>query len=80
MLCLLMLLTVIGLAVLVVRLDLTMISSGVKLGLITGLLFAVTSLSISFVYEKKPLALHFITGGYLLIGNIIAAIILVVWR
>jgi len=43
-------------------------------------LFAVTSVSISFVYEKKPIALHFITGAYLLLGNIIAAIILVAWK
>ena len=77
---LLMLLTVIGLAIFVVRLDLTMISSGVKLGLVTGLFFSVTAVSISFLYERKPSALYFISGGYQLAGNIIAAIILVAWR
>ena len=76
----LMLLTVIGLAILVVRMDVVLLSGAIKLGLVTGLLFAVTSVSISFVYEKKPMALHFITGAYLLLGNIVAAIILVSWR
>jgi hypothetical protein len=75
-----MLFTVIGLAILVVRMDIILLSGAIKLGLVTGLLIAVTSLSISFVYEKKPTALYFITGGYLLAGNIIAAIILVLWR
>jgi len=76
----LMLFTAIGLAILVVRMDVVLLSGAIKLGLVTGLLFAITSVSISFVYEKKPMALHFITGGYLLLGNIVAAIILVSWR
>jgi hypothetical protein len=75
-----MLLTSVGLAILVTRMDVVLISGAVKLGLVTGLLFCVTAVSISFVYEKKPTALHFITGAYLLIGNIVAAIILVLWR
>ncbi|MBS1574228.1 MAG: DUF1761 domain-containing protein [Bacteroidetes bacterium] len=75
-----MLLTVIGLAILVVRMDIILVSGAIKLGLVTGLLVAVTSVSITFVYERKPMALHFISGGYLLLGNIVAAIILVLWR
>ena len=77
---LLMLLNVIGLAILVARLDLTILSSAIKLGLVTGLLFCVTAVSISFLYEKKPTALYFISGGYQLLGNLVAAIILVLWR
>ena len=77
---LLMVLTSVGLAILVVRMDIVLISGAIKLGLVTGLLFSVTAVSISFVYEKKPLALHFITGGYLLVGNIVASLILVAWR
>jgi len=76
----LMLLTAAGLAILIVRAGVMHIDGAVRLGLVTGLLFAVTSVSISFVYEKKPIALHFITGAYLLLGNIIAAIILVAWK
>lgn len=75
-----MLITVIGLAILVARLDLVLFSSAIKLGLTTGICFAVMSMSISFVYERKPLALYFISGGYQLAGNIVAAIILVMWR
>jgi len=75
-----MLLTAVGLAILIVRAGVMHIDGAVRLGLVTGLLFAVTSVSISFVYEKKPMALHFITGAYLLLGNIIAAIILVAWK
>jgi len=75
-----MLLTAAGLAILIVRAGVMHIDGAVRLGLVTGLLFAVTSVSISFVYEKKPIALHFITGAYLLLGNIIAAIILVAWK
>jgi len=76
----LMLLTAAGLAILIVRAGVMHIDGAVRLGLVTGLLFAVTSVSISFVYEKKPIALHLITGAYLLLGNIIAAIILVAWK
>lgn len=75
-----MLITVFGLALLVVRLDLTILSSAFKIGLITGFCFAVMSMSISFVYERKPLALYVISGGYQLVGNIVAAMILVMWR
>ena len=75
-----MLLTALGLAILVARLDLTAIISGIKLGLVTGLLFSVMSISIGFLYERKPLALYFISGGYQLLGNIIAAVILVAWK
>ena len=50
----LMLFTAIGLAILVVRMDVVLLSGAIKLGLVTGLLFAITSVSISFVYEKKP--------------------------
>jgi hypothetical protein len=76
----LMIITSVGLALLVVKMDITAASAGAKLGLVTGLLFAVTSVSITFLYEKKPLALHVITGTYLLLGNVIAAVILAVWR
>ena len=70
----------VGLAMLVVRMDLFILSSGVKLGLITGICFATTSVSISFIYEKRPLGLYFIDCGYHVVGNIAAAIILVMWR
>ncbi len=73
-----MLLTCFGLSILKTRLDLHVWQSGVKLGLVTGLLFGVAAISISYLYEKRPTALHFINGGYTLLGNIIAAIIICV--
>lgn len=76
----LMLVTCIGLALLVVRMNLFILSSGLKLGLITGICFAFTAVAITYVYERKPAALYAITCGYHLIGNIAAAIILVLWR
>lgn len=54
--------------------------SGVKLGAFTGVFFACTSMGINMLYEKKPLGLFFINGGYQVLGNIIAAVIIVCWR
>ena len=53
---------------------------GIKLGLLTGLAFATTAVSINYVYERKPSNLYLISNGYHVIGHIIAATILVVWR
>lgn len=77
---LLILVTCIGLALLVNRLDIFVLASGVKLGIITGICFATTAVAISFIYESRPAALYFIDCGYHLAGNIIAAIILALWR
>jgi hypothetical protein len=72
--------TCVALALLVVRMDLFVFTSALKLGLITGLCFATTAVSISFIYEKRPMALYFIDCGYHLVGHLAAAIILVMWR
>lgn len=76
----LILVTCIGIALLVNRIDLVSVASGLKLGLITGLCFATTAVSISFIYESRPTALYLIDCGYHLAGHLIAAIILVLWR
>lgn len=76
----LILVTSVGLALLINRIDLHLLPSGIKLGLITGLCFATTSVAISFIYESRPTALYFIDYGYHLVGHIIAAIIMVLWR
>lgn len=75
----LMLVTSIGLAILRHYLDLSGWMHGLKLGLLTGICFASTAISISYLYEKRPIALHFINNGYTIIGNIIAAIIICCW-
>lgn len=77
---LLILVSCIALAMLVHRLDLSVIISALKLGLITGIAFASTAVSISFIYESRPLALYFIDCGYHVTGHLIAAVILVGWR
>ncbi|HEX8333709.1 MAG TPA: DUF1761 domain-containing protein [Segetibacter sp.] len=75
-----MFLTSIGIALLVVLIDLHHWQEGLHLGLLTGFCFACTSMAINMLYEKKPMGLFFINGGYQLVGNIIAAIIIAGWR
>jgi len=53
---------------------------GIKLGLLTGFAFATTAVSITYVYENKPSNLYLINSGYHVIGHILAATILVLWR
>jgi hypothetical protein len=77
----LIVITCIALAILVNRLALPqLLSSGIKLGALTGLCIGTTAMSISFIYERRPLGLYFIDGGYHVVGNLAAAIILVMWR
>jgi hypothetical protein len=53
---------------------------GIKLGLLTGLTFATTAVSINYVYERKPANLYLINNGYHVVGHVLAATILVLWR
>ena len=53
---------------------------GVKLGAVTGICFGISAISISYLYEKRPSGLYWINGGYTLLGNIIAAIIICSWH
>jgi MFS family permease len=76
----LIIITCMALALLVYRLDLLVISSALKLGLITGVCFASTAVSISFIYESRPTALYFIDCGYHLAGHLTASVILVLWQ
>ena len=59
--------------------DLTGWVGGIKLGTITGLCFGAAAISISYLYEKRPSGLYWINGGYTLVGNIIAAVIICSW-
>ena len=76
----LMFITSLGIAILVKAIGAWGWMAGVKLGLFTGVCFACTSMGINMLYEKKPLGLFFINGGYQVLGNIIAAVIIVCWR
>ena len=69
-----------GLAILIARIDpLGGASSGVKIGLLTGVCFSAMVLSITYLYTMKPAGLHFIDGAFHVIGQVIAAVILCVW-
>ena len=65
-----------ALAVLCNKMDLTGSLSGFKLGLFTGCLFSVATMCINYLFEKKPFALYLINGGYALVGQIIASLII----
>lgn len=54
--------------------------TGLKVGLVAGICFSVTGVSISYLYEKRPLALHLINGAYNTVGCVLAGIILAVWK
>ena len=75
-----MFITSLALAILAESIDLHHWQEGLHLGLLTGLCFAFTSMAINMLYEKKPTGLYFINGGYQLLGNIIAAIIITSFR
>lgn len=69
-----------GLAILIGKMNLTGGAlSGVKLGLTTGVCFSALAISMTYLYLKKPAGLHFIDGLYHVVGQVIAAIILMVW-
>ncbi|HJS55220.1 MAG TPA: DUF1761 domain-containing protein [Chitinophagaceae bacterium] len=70
-----------GLATLIVKMGFAHeFTYGVKLGLFTGFAFATTAVSINYVYESKPTNLYLINNGYHILGHVIAATILVLWR
>ena len=76
-----MFITSLGIAILRDRVgDITGLTGGIKLGAITGICFGTAAISISYLYEKRPMGLYWINGGYTLVGNIIAAIIICLWH
>lgn len=77
---LLMFIATIGLAILIERLNLYLLPSAIKLGLLTGIAFSATAISINYLYLKKQMQLHLIDGGYHIAGQVIAALILCLWR
>ena len=70
-----------GLAILTYKIaSMGSVMSAAKLGLTTGICFSALAISMTYLYLKKPLGLHFIDGGYHVAGQIVAAIIMVVWK
>lgn len=74
-----MLVCALGLEILARRFGIFGWNGGIKLGLLTGICFAATSIHISYLYEKRPLGLHLINGVYNILGNIVAALIVCLW-
>ena len=77
---LLMFICATGLSILIAKLHVNTWMGGLKLGVLTGVCFSITAISICYVYERKKLGLHLINGGYNLLGNIIVALILSCWN
>jgi hypothetical protein len=75
----LMCIACVALAILIAKIGIAGWMTGLKVGLIAGICFAATSVSISYLYEKRPLGLHLINGGYNIVGCAIAGIIIAAW-
>ncbi len=54
--------------------------SSMRFGLLTGVCFGITVMSVGFIYEKRSMMLYVIDGVYHLIGSMIVAIIVTVWK
>lgn len=72
----LMIVTSICIAILAHKLETNGALNGAKLGLLTGLGFGSTAISISYLYEKRPFGLYLINGGYTVVGSMIAGAII----
>ena len=70
----------VAIAILAERLGISGCMSGLKLGALTGCCFCAAAVGVNYLYEKKPLSLFLINGGYAIVGNIIAAIIICCWQ
>lgn len=76
----LMIICCIGLALFLDKVGSSSWMSGAKTGVVAGVCFSATGISISYLYEKRPLGLHLINAGYNIGGCVIAGIILSVWK
>lgn len=76
----LVIITSIGLALLIARIGSGGWMTGLKVGLVAGICFCAAAISNSYLYEKRPLALHLINSLYNIVGCIIAGIIIAVWK
>lgn len=70
----------IALAVMYQIIDIKSALSAIKFGLFFAVCFVLTTISISFVYERRPFGLYAIDIGYHVVGFIVASLILVLWK
>ena len=75
----LMIVAGVGLGLLITKINTFGWMSGAKIGLIVGVCFSATAISISYLYEKRPTALHLINGLYNIVGCTVAGIIIGLW-
>ena len=54
--------------------------TGLKVGLTAGVCFCAMAIANSYLYEKRPMALHLINSLYNIVGCVIAGIIISVWK
>lgn len=54
--------------------------NGMYLGIFTGVFFALTTIGINYLYQRRSIVLWLIDGFYMIIGLGIAGIILGIWR
>jgi drug/metabolite transporter (DMT)-like permease len=74
------LITSIGLAMLIARVQSSGWMTGCKIGLIAGVCFSAATICNSYLYEKRPIALSAINSLYNIVGCVIAGIIIAVWK
>lgn len=54
--------------------------NGLYLGLFSGIFFAVTTIGINYLYQRRSVVLWLIDGAYVILGLAIAGTILGAWR
>ena len=72
--------TSIGLALIITRVQSSGWMTGCKIGLITGICFSAATICNSYLYEKRPIALSAINSLYNIVGCVLAGIIIAVWK
>jgi hypothetical protein len=74
------LVTAYALAVLIRAMGIVRIGDGLTLGLVTGIGFAAMAFATTFLFEHKPLGHWLIVSGYQIVYQVVAAVIITLWR
>jgi len=74
------LITSIGLALIITKVQSSGWMTGAKIGLIGGICFSAATICNSYLYEKRPIALSTINSLYNIVGCVIAGIIIAIWH
>jgi hypothetical protein len=75
----LMIIASLGIALFIAKIGIVSWMTGAKVGLVAGICFSFTAISISYLYEKRPLGLHLVNGLYNILGCVLAGIIIAIW-